>query len=40
MRWSYWEVMAMPLPVVNAAMRFVNEHVVGQGGTDVDDDWS
>ena len=37
MRWQYADVMAMPTPVVQAAMRFVNEHVIAQGGTDLDD---
>lgn len=36
MRWSYQDVMALPVPVFNAAVRFVNEHVVAKGG-DLDD---
>ncbi len=37
MRWRYQDVMAMPTPVVNAAIRFVNEHVVSKGSADLDD---
>jgi len=35
MRWSYRDVMAMPVPVVHAALRFANEYVVKQ--PDLDD---
>lgn len=38
MRWSYRDVMALPVPVFDAAVRFVNEHVVNSnGGGDLDD---
>lgn len=37
MHWSYWDVRRMPVPVVNAALQFCNEHVVGKGGGTLDD---
>lgn len=30
MRWGYRDVMALPVPVFNAAVKFVNEHIVSQ----------
>jgi hypothetical protein len=36
MRWSFRDTWALPVPVFEAAVRFVNEHVVGKGD-DLDD---
>lgn len=36
MRWTYRDVMALPVPVFGEVVAFINKHVVGQGG-DLDD---
>lgn len=36
MRWTYRDVMALPVPVVAEVAQFINQHVVGRGG-DLDD---
>lgn len=37
MRWRYVDVMALPVPVFEAAVRFINEHVVKPQAIDDDD---
>jgi hypothetical protein len=37
MRWTYRDVLALPVPVFERVVAFCNEHVVGKGSTP--DDW-
>jgi len=34
MRWTYRDVLDLPLPVFERVVAFVNEHVVGKGDLD------
>jgi hypothetical protein len=34
MRWTYRDVLALPVPVFERVVAFANEHVVGKGSFD------